>query len=221
MMQSRSEMRRTPCRHLLAAFAALFLLGAAAQAAPPRAAPLTAPQQQELKRIQGYLNGIKSLQSRFEQVAGTGATASGTLYLLRPGDMRLVYDPPSGILIVASNGQLHYYDKTVQQVTDTYTANTPAWFLLRDDIRLNGDVTVTRFERQDDVLHITLVQTAHPDQGQVTLVLSDRPLELRQWTVVDAQQKTVTVTLDDPHFGVPLSPQLFYWTPPQAPAFGK
>jgi outer membrane lipoprotein-sorting protein len=52
-------------------------------------------------------------------------------------------------------------------------------------------------------------------------VLSERPLELKQWTVLDAQQKTVTVTLDNPHFGGHLDPQLFFWTKPEAPIFGK
>jgi hypothetical protein len=43
------------------------------------------------------------------------------------------------------------------------------------------------------------------------VVMSERPLELRQWTVVDPQQKQVTVALEDPHYGVTLSPDLFVW----------
>ena len=86
---------------------------------------------------------------------------------------------------------------------------------------MNGDVTVTRFAHEPNVLRLTMVETKSPDQGQVTVVLSDHPLELRQWTVIDAQQKAVTVTLDNPRFGLPLSPQLFDPTAPQAPIFGK
>jgi outer membrane lipoprotein-sorting protein len=214
---------RATRRSLLAAGAALALIAAAhpARAAGPAPAQLSPQDKQDVQRVQDYLNGIKSLQSRFQQVAGDGATATGTIYLARPGNMRIVYDPPSMVLVVANSGQIHYYDKALQQVTETYTENTPAWFLLRNNIRLNGDVTVVRFAHQADVLRITLVETDHPDAGEVTLTLSDHPLELRQWTVVDAQQKTVTVTLDDPHYGVPVNPELFYWQAPQTPAFGK
>jgi outer membrane lipoprotein-sorting protein len=210
-------------RRFLLAIAATLGLAAAhpALAAGPVAAQLSPQDQQDVQRVQDYLNGIKSLQSHFQQVSGDGATATGTIYLSRPGNMRIVYNPPSMVLVVANSGQIHYYDKALQQVTETYTENTPAWFLLRDNIRLNGDVTVTKFAHQADVLRITLVETDHPDAGQVTLTLSDHPLELRQWTVLDAQQKTVTVTLDDPHYGVPVDPALFYWQPPQIPAFGK
>jgi outer membrane lipoprotein-sorting protein len=53
--------------------------------------------------------------------------------------------------------------------------------------------------------------------GQVTVVLTDQPLELRQWMVVDAQRKEVTVTLQNPAFDVALNPNLFYWTDPRPP----
>ncbi len=64
-------------------------------------------------------------------------------------------------------------------------------------------------------IRVTLVETANPDMGQVTLVLSDQPLELRQWTVLDAQRKQVTVTLVDPNYSATLNPNLFNWTDPR------
>jgi outer membrane lipoprotein-sorting protein len=201
--------------------AALFVAIGAAHAAAPQAAKLTPQDEQDMQRVQTYLNGIKTMESLFEQVAGDGQTATGMIFLARPGNMRIVYDPPSPILVVANSGQIHYYDQKLEQVSETYTADTPAWFLLRDNITLNGDVTVTRFAHEPNALRLTLVETKNPDQGEVTVVLSDHPLELRQWTVIDAQQKAVTVTLDNPRFGLPLSPQLFYWTKPEAPIFGK
>jgi len=40
-------------------------------------------------------------------------------------------------------------------------------------------------------------------------------MQLRQWSVVDAQRKEVTVTLESPQFGISLNPSLFYWTDPR------
>ncbi len=201
----------------LMAAASLAFLPVLARAAVPRAATLNERDYQDVLRVQSYLNGIRTLQSRFEQTSDQGGVSTGTIYLDRPGRMRIVYDPPVPILIVATDGQVYYYDRQLQQVTRTYVSDTPAWFLLRDDIRLGGDVTLTRFVRGPDVLRVSLVETSNPDLGQVTLALSDKPLELRQWQVLDAQRKTVTVTLESPQYGVQLNPQLFYWTDPRPP----
>jgi outer membrane lipoprotein-sorting protein len=203
--------------------AALGLIGAATllprlARAVPAAAPLDAAGHADIARAQQYLNGIHTLYSRFEQVADDGGIANGTIYLERPGRMRIVYDPPSPILIVATEGQIYYYDSKLDQVSRTYVTDTPAWFLLRDPITLSGDITVTAFQHAADALRLTILETKNPGLGEVTIVLADHPLELRQWSVLDAQRKRVTVTLENPQFDVALNPNLFYWTDPRPDA---
>lgn len=202
-------------RRLLASAVTLATLAALrlpARAAPARPAPLSAQDQAELMRVQSYLNDIKSLESRFEQFAADGSTATGTIYLQRPGKMRIVYDDPVPILIVSDGWAVYYWDKNLQQLSQIGVQDTPAWFLLRPQIQLTGDVTVTGFERKADALRIAMTETKNPDQGSLTVVMSDHPLELRQWTVIDAQRRPITVTLQDPRYGVALNPNLFIWT---------
>ena len=143
---------------------------------------------------------------------GDGGVAYGTIYLQRPGHMRIVYDPPTPILIVATEGQIYYYDSKLEQVSRTTVDDTPAWFLLRPQIKLTGDVTVTGFRREPGVLRIAMTETKSPDQGSLTLVMAERPMELRQWTVIDQQQRQITVVLESPQYNIPLSPNLFFWT---------
>jgi outer membrane lipoprotein-sorting protein len=171
----------------------------------------------DLGRVQEYLNNIHTLQSRFEQISGEGGVATGTIYISRPGKMRVEYDPPVPILLVATEGRIWYYDKKLEEVSFFDLKDTPAWFLLQDNVRFGGDITVTNLERDSSVLRVTVSETKQPDLGKATLVLSDHPLELRKWQILDAQQKNVTVTLDDPHYGPPLNPSLFYWTDPRPP----
>lgn len=199
-------------------FLTLIAAMTAARALPARAAPpppparLSAQDQSDLRRIQEYLDGIKTVQSAFQQFSGEGNVATGTIYLERPGRMRIVYNDPVPILIVADGRSVYYWDKKLQQLSQIRVEDTPAWFLLRPQIRLTGDVTVTRFERGQNALRLSMTETKQPDLGSLVLVLSDKPLELRQWTVIDAQQKPITVALEDPHYGVALSPSLFLWT---------
>jgi outer membrane lipoprotein-sorting protein len=202
-------------RAALLGIAALALGRGRAHAAAPRPAPLDAKARADVERVQAYLNAITTLEARFEQVADDGGVAKGTIYVQRPGRMRIVYDPPVPILIVATEGQIYYYDSKLEQVTRTFVNDTPAWFLLRNKIALNGDITVTAFDHKADALRLTLVESDNSDLGEVTIVLTDQPLELRQWTVIDAQRKRVTVTLESPQYGVPLNPNLFYWTDPR------
>jgi outer membrane lipoprotein-sorting protein len=202
-------------RHAIAgalSLAALLRFNLPLRAAPARPVRLSPQDEAELARVQAYLNEIKTLQSRFQQFSGEGGTAAGTIYLQRPGKMRIVYDEPSPILIVADGREVYYWDKKLQELSQINVDETPAWFLLRPEIKLNGDVTVTSFEHAPGALRIAMTQTKNPDQGNLTLVMSERPLELRQWTVVDAQQRPITVALQDPHYGAQLNPNLFIWT---------
>jgi len=196
-------------RALMLAASALFLLPRAARAAA------AASDQDDIGRVQAYLNALKTMVSRFDQVAGDGSAAAGTIYLDRPGHMRIQYDQPNPILIVATGGRVFYYDGTLDQVSFVDLDDTPAWFLLQPDLKLSGDITVQGVQRAPGSLRLTVNETKHAARGRVTMAFSDHPLQLRQWSIVDAQNKVVTVTLNDPHFGVGVDPRLFLWTDPR------
>src|SRR5215469_17639431 len=162
----------------LALAASLMPLARTFAAAPPKAAALTSDQKADVDRVQAYLNGIRTLASRFEQASGDGGTATGKLWLARPGRMRFEYDSPVPVLLVANGKNIFYYDKELQQVSELRVEDTPAGFLLRDQIALSGDVTLTRFEHNPGAVRLTMVETREPGQGSATLVLDDKPLQL-------------------------------------------
>jgi outer membrane lipoprotein-sorting protein len=159
------------------------------------------------------------MTARFTQYAEDGGIAEGRLYVKRPGHMRFEYDPPTPILLVADGTFVIYFDKSLEQTSYLPIGSTPAWFLLRDDIRLGGDVTVTGYEHTPGAIRVTLVKTKDPDAGAVTLTFSDRPLELKQWSIVDAQGKRTTVSLTDMRVGLPLDKQLFVFKEPRKERF--
>ena len=198
-------------------FAAIPALGAFALVPPLARAAVSPADAPDLQRVQDYLNNIHTLQSRFEQISNDGGVATGTLYLSRPGKMRVEYDPPVPILLVATDNRIWYYDKKLEQVSFFDLKDTPAWFLLQDNVSFGGDIKVSNLTRDPGALRVTVNEAKNPSLGQATLVMSDKPLELKKWQIIDAQQKAVTVTLDDPHYGAPLNPSLFYWTDPRPP----
>ena len=54
-----------------------------------------------------------------------------------------------------------------------------------------------------------LVRTQSAGEGTLTLVLSDAPLGLLGWTVVDAQGRTTTIALSDVRLGGAVPQSLF------------
>jgi len=204
-----------PRRAVLASLLALAALHAAAQGT--RAPALSEQDRADIARVEAYLNDLKTLEARFVQIAESGGTAEGSVQIARPGRMRLEYDPPVPLLVVAASGQIIQYDKELKQATYLPLSSTPAAILLREQVRLDGDVTVTKVERGAAALRITLVQTADPRAGQLTLVFSDRPLQLTSWVVVDGQGQTTRVALAEIRSGVALDPALFVFREPAFP----
>lgn len=182
---------------------------------PPAAVALSPQDIADLQRVAAYLNSIRTMYARFRQVSSNGGTASGQLWMARPGRMRFEYDPPSPILLLADMFYVYYIDKELVEMSKVGLKSTPAWLLLRDPITFD-DLVVTRFDRGANVLQITVIEKADPDTGSLTMVFSDRPLALRQWSIVDQQRKTTTVWLYDERFGVALDPKLFVYQDPFA-----
>jgi outer membrane lipoprotein-sorting protein len=197
------------CRALGAAL--LLSMAANAALAAPAPAVLSAQDTLELQRITAYLNGIRTMTARFQQIANNGGLSTGQVWVARPGRMRFEYEPPNAITLLADATNVYYWDKQLNQISKYDLRSTPAWFFLRDPISFGADVIVTRFEHAGAVARVTVVETEQPDAGSLTLVLSENPLTLRQWTVVDQQAKTTTVTLSGLQFGMALDPKLFQY----------
>jgi outer membrane lipoprotein-sorting protein len=176
---------------------------------------LSAADQADIARVEVYLNGLHTLKARFQQIAPDGGLSGGTAWLERPGRMRFQYDPPAPFLLVAGYGLLVFYDSQLQQTTNIPLSSTPLGILLRDNLKLSGDVTVTQVVRFPGQLQVTLLRTASPSDGSITLIFADQPLALRSWTVVDAQRHETRVSLFDIELGGTFDQKLFTFIDPK------
>jgi outer membrane lipoprotein-sorting protein len=193
----------------------LALLAPARLHAQPAFQP-TPQDRADIARIEAYLNSIRTLTAHFLQVAPDGAITQGTAWLQRPGHMRFEYDPPSPLLLVTSHQQLVFQDKSINQISEIPLSRTPLSILLADHISLSGDITVTGMEHLPGQLQVTFVRTGSAGDGSLTLVFSDNPLALRQWTVLDAQRRETRVTLYNVEIGGKIDPRVFDWSDPRS-----
>jgi outer membrane lipoprotein-sorting protein len=203
-------------RRALLALPLLLAARPSARAQGPTPAWHPTPQDQaDIARIEAYLNGLRTLKAHFLQVAPDGGLSEGTAWLQRPGRMRFQYNPPAPFLLVAAYGLLVFRDTKLDQTSNVPLSQTPLGILLADNVTLSGGVTVTNLVRQPGQIQISMVRTANPSDGTLTLVFADDPLALRQWTVLDAQRKETRVTLYNIELGGTFNQDLFNVANPQ------
>jgi len=192
-------------------FLSLFILTLSfgiAQTAPK----LTDQDKTDIATAETYLNGFSSLKAHFLQFSDNGGQAEGTAYLSRPGHLRLQYDPPTELLLVADGSFLIVEDRRYDNPSYIPLDSTPAGVLVRDKIKLvNGDLSVTKIQHQPGVLSISLTDSKDSGQGELTLVFAEKPFQLKQWQIVDAQNQTTTVSLFDVQTGITLDQKLFVY----------
>ena len=197
---------------LLSTLALPFAEKASAQARPFAPTP---QDRADLQRVEAYLNGVRALKARFQQVAPNGGTSQGQAWLQRPGRLRFQYDPPTPFLLVGGNGLLVFNDSQLKQTSNIPLGSTPLGLLLQDNLRLSGEVTVTGMARGAGSLQVTMVRTKSPADGALTLVFTDPPLALREWTVMDAQRLETRVRLLGIELGGAFDQKLFQFVDPR------
>lgn len=197
-------------KHILLAFAVLvFSLPAHAQVkADPSSASLIA-------QAETYLHNLKTAKARFLQTGTDGAQAIGTFYISRPGKLRFEYDPPVKDFVVADGFFIYFYDSQLQEQSNAPIGQTMADFLLREDLRLSGDVKVTDIKRGGGLIQISLVQSSDPASGTLTLGFTEEPYALKKWRVTDSQGAITEVELFQLQTGVNLPKSLFVYSDPK------
>ena len=188
--------------------------GGAFALGPSQQAAIDPGAKAEIAKLETYLNSVRTVRSSFVQATSNGHVAEGTLYLSRPGKLRIDYKPPVQLRIFGDNSWLIFVDEELREVNQLPIGATPAALLLQDNIRLSGDIKVQRISRRDGVVRLHLIQANEPDAGQLIVAIAEAPLGLRGWTVIDAQGIETTVTLIGPTINGNIADRVFVYSPP-------
>lgn len=200
------------------AFAAFGFLAAGAAGVPVpaawAAAGLSAEDQAAVRRIEDYINSISTLQARFIQLNPNGRFVEGVLYIQRPGRLRFEYDPPIPYRLIVDGGRVIFYDAELDAPAYLSIDDTPLDILLADKVSLSNGVEVTKVERGPGSLRVTLIWSERRDQGTVQITFSERPLELKKWSLISPNGVAIHIAILDARFGVVLDPKLFEFKDP-------
>jgi outer membrane lipoprotein-sorting protein len=172
-------------------------LGAAALATPALVTSAQA-QQLSLDQISAYLNQLRTAQGGFTQINGDGTLSTGQIYIKRPGRIRFEYNAPDNSLMVVGGGQVAIFDPRSNTGPDQYPLNkTPLKIILDNNVDFGRERMVTGHTSDGTSTTVTAQDPDNPQFGNIKLVFTSNPAELRQWIVTDDTGGQTTVILND------------------------
>jgi outer membrane lipoprotein-sorting protein len=191
-----------------------FLCIACMAAAPAAAATL--------KDVERAFAATTSFAADFEQQAGNGAVARGTMVLKRPGRIRFDYGKGAQTLVVADGQQLSFIDYSVSQVSQWPLRSTALGVLLdpKADLARVAKVLPDDQSPLPGQVAVLAQDPKRPDIGRMLFFLAPDPaapggLRLTGWRVTDAQNNVTSVTLSNSRFNVPVAESSFRFRDPR------
>jgi outer membrane lipoprotein-sorting protein len=155
-----------------------------------------AAQQISLNELSRYLNGLTTAKSAFTQINDDGTISTGTIFIKRPGRVRFEYDPPERALVLASAGAVVIFDPKTNQAPETYPlSRTPLSIILAKTVNLAQADMVVAHSYDGTSTTVTAQDPKRPDLGNIQLVFTGKPTELRQWVINDDAGSRTTVIL--------------------------
>ena len=182
MRWMRSAVRRMSLIVVLAAGAQLPSAALLANATDP------------VSRAEAWFDGISTMKADFIQVASDGTTATGELHLRRPHRMKIIYDLDEPLILLTTPFWLHVDRPEDRNVTSYPIRETPLSLILQKQFETSHSV-------RNGITSIVLTKDTGEGAGQLTLEFTNKPFELRKWSIRDAADVTTTVTLQNMKFG--------------------
>ena len=189
MRWMRSAVRRMSLIVVLAAGALLPSAALLANATDP------------VSRAEAWFDGISTMKADFIQVASDGTTATGELHLRRPHRMKIIYDLDEPLILLTTPFWLHVDRPEDRNVTSYPIRETPLSLILQKQVELRSDEFETSHSVRNGITSIVLTKHTGEGAGQLTLEFTNKPFELRKWSIRDAADVTTTVTLQNMKFG--------------------
>ena len=155
-------------------------------------------QQLSLNQISQYMNGLQTAQGGFTQINADGTLSTGQIYIKRPGRIRFEYNAPDNSLVMAGGGQVAIFDPKSNNGPDRYPLNrTPLKIILERNVNFGQSRMVTGHTSDGTTTTVTAQDPDHPEYGNIQMVFTANPTELRQWRVTDDVGSQTTVILND------------------------
>ena len=167
-----------------------------------------------LVELSNYFNQLNTFQASFRQFADDGSVASGILFIKKPGRLRIDYEEPEDLLILASGGQLAIFDPKGDPEPTSFPLNvTPFSIVLKSQINLVGSSNILSHDYNHGETSLSLFDPKYPERGHIKLIFSGETPILDRWliqdesgniTMMSIERYKENIALDEMQFNIPL-----------------
>ena len=167
-----------------------------------------------LIELSDYFNRLNTFQANFRQFADDGSVANGILSIKKPGRLRIDYDKPENLLILASGGQLAIFDpKGDPEPTSFPLRITPLALILAKQLTLVDSSNILSHEYVNGETSLSLFDPEHPERGYIKLIFSGNTPILDRWvmhdesgsiTLMSIEQYRENISLNEMQFNIQL-----------------
>jgi outer membrane lipoprotein-sorting protein len=163
-----------------------------------------------IQKANAYFNNTQSMIADFVQIGGDGRRAEGKMFVQKPGRLRFEYAAPATLDIIADGTTVAVIDRKVGSVQPYFIWQTPLKFLLKDQIDLTKDTTVTNVTSDPDNVIIQLEdKQVFGGPTMIKLMFDPTSFTLKQWQVTDPQGNETLVSLFNQDFTTKPDPANF------------
>jgi len=132
------------------------------------------------------------------QVGPDGTKSTGQFYLLKPGRVKFEYNAPNPIDITADGRLVSVRNRKLDTQDLFPLSQTPLRFLLSERIDLRRETNIVGVY-SDDLFSTVVIEEKQPMIGtsRLMMMFDAKSLQLKQWTVTDAQGYDTTVAVSN------------------------
>lgn len=169
-----------------------------------------------ISQVEGYLNDPKGFEGKFTQTWADGGHSTGRIVYV-PGKLRLNYETPGAMIVVAKGTRMVAKRFDDQSVTHIGLSKNPLGLMLNSPVHLVNPILVTAVQHGTNALQISLASADNPSQGLLTLRFQehDGQLTLDQMQAVDVRNRRSIMELSDVTPGVTV-PDSYFLYPDQS-----
>jgi outer membrane lipoprotein-sorting protein len=149
-----------------------------------------------LDKVSNYLSGVQTMVGNFVQIGPDGRRVDGNFSIQKPGKVRFQYNPPSPIDVIADGSSVVVRDRSLETTEYYPLSQTPLRYLLAEHIDLLRDTDVISVSADDTFVTVVIEETQVVTGTNRLMIMFDaKNLQLKQWTVTDAQGLDTTVAV--------------------------
>ena len=166
-------------------------------------------EEEDLIRIQKYLEDLNSFEAEFLQISPQGEVKKGKLFLDLPGKLRINYTRPNDLLITSKGFWLVIQNLKLKQTNNIPINQSPLNTFLNKKLVLNEKDVRIKLRKVSGVISLTYSDKENKQSPLFRLEFTDNPIKLKKWIIEDEFENKTTVLLQNLIVGQKYSNQLF------------